>query len=312
MDKKYSIGLSTDITISEYDKLLNIYDDYIDYIYYSVPISDKFQSRKKLYKNFSIEKATDFLREVIDLFKSHHVKIELALNTYRITENDIALAYNYIEHSLKRMPDAIVSNHNMINSITAFFPDVYNIVSFNSYIKNESDLKRIPSCYNEIVLGSSSIRNCYFWKKVHDYNFKCRLLLNNGCSFNCGSCATANNCYNIFNQNLKKHSIDYLYALQSLYPSEVKKYISTNLYIDSYKISNRNCSFDYLIKCLDGYIYGDDKINDGIEHFYYWARLGHFGKYKYILNEKKVKYFKEIIWQNLPYTKMFTGAKKQK
>ena len=197
------------------------------------------------------------------------------------------------------MPDAIVSNYSIINEVNTLFPNVYNIVSFNSGIKDEFDLKRIPTIYDEIILGSSSIRNHYFWKKIHDNNFKCRLLLNNGCSFNCGSCANANQCYNIFNQNMKKYSIDYLYALQSLYPSEVEKYISTNPYIDGYKISNRNCSFDYLDKCLNGYINGDDKINDGIEHYYYWARLGHFGKYKHTLNENKINYFKEMIWKNL-------------
>lgn len=299
MIKKYSIGLSTDISINEYEKLLNRYGNYIDYIYFSVPLSDKFQSRKNLYTNLSIEKATYFLREVIDLFKLYHVKIELALNTYRLTKKDIELARNYVEHSLKRMPDAIVSNYSIINEINVLFPNVYNIVSFNSCIKNELDLKRIPTIYDEIVLGSSSIRNYYFWEKVHDYNFKCRLLLNNGCSFNCSSCANANQCYNIFNRNMKRYSVDYLYALQSLYPSEVKKYISTNPYIDGYKISNRNCSFVYLDKCLNGYINGDNKIDDGIEHFYYWARLGHFGKYKHTFDEKKISYFKKIIWENL-------------
>lgn len=299
MIKKYSIGLSTDITITEYQKLLVQYGDYIDYIYFSVPISDKFQSRKNIYTNFSMEKATFFLREVIDLFKLYNVKIELALNTYQITPEDIKLVSNYVEHSLKRMPDAIVSNYSLINKINIFFPNVYNIVSFNSCIKKELDLMHISNIYDEIVLGSSSIRNYYFWKKVHDYNFKCRLLLNNGCSFNCGSCANSNKCFDVFNQNVKRYSIDYLYALQSLYPSEVKKYISTNPYIDGYKISNRNCSFVYLKKCLDGYINGDDKINDGTEHFYYWARLSHFSKYKHTLNEKKINYFKEIIWGNL-------------
>lgn len=299
MIKKYSIGLSTELKINEYEKILCRYGEYIDYLYFSVPISDKFQSRKSIYANFTIEKATNYLKEVIDLFKSYHIRIELALNTYKITEKDIESAYNYVVHILKRIPDAIVSNYYFIDQIISLFPNIYNIVSFNSCIRTELDLECVPSIYNEIVLGSSTIRNYYFWKKVYNKGFRCRLLLNNGCSFNCGSCASANKCTDIFNRNLKQWSVDYLYALQSLYPSEVKKYISPNPYINSYKISNRNCSYDYLNKCLNGYINGDDKIEDGIEHFYYWGRLGHFGQYKYILNEEKIKYFKETIWKNL-------------
>lgn len=298
MDKKYSIGLSSDITIKEYEKLLADYHKYIDYVYFSVPISKIFQSREKLYINYSVDEATDFLRNVIDVFKCYHIKIELALNTYKITDNDIRLAYDYLKNTLQRMPDAIVSNYNYMKQIEELFPDIYNIVSFNSFIRNKADLQCIPKNYKEIVLGSSAIRNIQFWKEVKDKGFRCRLLLNNGCSFNCGSCANGNRCLEVFERNLQKNQINYLYALQSLYPSEVKQYISHNPYIYGYKISNRNCSYDYLRECLDGYIKGIDKTEEGVNCFYYWARLGHFSKYKLNLDEEIIRRYKKQIWEN--------------
>lgn len=299
MSKKYSIGLSTRISINEYKQLLIKYGNYIDFVYFSVPISEAFQSRKNIYSDFSIEEATVFLRDVIDLFKSFNVKIELTLNTYNISNDDLDLAYSYLINKLERMPDAIVSNCTLFDRIQEVFPDVYNIVSFNSFIRNEKDLEYVPKEYDEIIMGSSVIRDFEFWKKVQNKGFKSRLLLNNGCSFNCGSCATAAKCIDIFQHNLKRTHINYLYALQSLYPSEVSQYIANNSNLHGYKISNRNCSYNYLENCLSGYIEGENKEKYGVEHFYYWARLGHFGKYKNSLDEGKIMDLKKEIWEEI-------------
>lgn len=297
MRKKYSIGLSTDISCGEYRKLLERFGEYIDYVYFSIPISDRFQSRKNLYSKYSRNEATDFLSHVIELFRKFDIKIELALNTYRLSEQDLEDACHYLENELHEMPDAVVSNCKDINRIYELFPRAYHIVSFNSAVRTEKDLEKVPDCYNEIVVGSSGIRNEQFWKAIHAKGFQCRLLLNNGCSFNCHSCMRAELCKKTFEHNLQSVPINYLYALQSLYPSEVKKYIENNRYVDSYKISNRNCSYDYLEKCLSGYIEGNDHTDAGDRHFYYWARMSCFGEHKNELREDEIQMFKEKIWR---------------
>lgn len=294
--KKFSIGLSTEISLEEYEEILASFHKNIDYVYFSVPISRKFQSRANIYSNFTFDEATVFLIKAIRLFKTYNIKIELALNTYRLEIKDIEDAYLYCKNTLKIMPDAIVSNSKYIDTIIEIFPKVYNILSFNEAIRAESDLKRVSKFYDEIVIGSSAIRNFDLWKYINLKGFKCRLLLNNGCSFNCGSCNNAANCGLIFEKNLKEKDINYLYALQSLYPSELKKYIASNPYIYGYKISNRNCSAKYLHRCLEGYINGCNWENDGLYH-YYWARLKWFSKYKAKLNKEKIDNYKKDIWK---------------
>lgn len=295
--KKFSIGLSMDIDPSEYKELFIKYGEYIDYLYFSIPLGERFQTRKDLFAKYSLQDATEKIKKILNCALDYGINIELALNTYLLKKEDFFIAKQYCQKELKIVPSCIVSNLSYGIDIAAAFPDTDQIVSFNSGIKEENDLLNIPSCYNEIVISSSQIRNPVFWAKIKEYGFKTRLLLNNGCSFNCGTCKHAKDCNAIFENNIAKNGINYIYALQSIYPTEFKAEIENSLYLDGFKISNRNCTFKYLMNCLEGYITGNDDIACNYDEKYYlWGRLAHFSKYYNVINSTEVYNIKKQLW----------------
>ena len=86
-----------------------------------------------------------------------------------------------------------------------------------------------------------------------------------------------------FKNNLKEHSADYLYALQSFYPEELQKLLETDsLFVESIKISNRTDGYEYLDKCLDSYINlvsPDKYIAEDVKNYRLWSRLASFNPY---------------------------------
>lgn len=298
--KKFSIGLSMEIKLNEYEVLFHKYQDYIDCLYFSVPLGDKFQTRKNLFCGYNFQEATDKIKKILMCALNNGIKIELALNTYSLKKEDIINAKQYCQEYLETMPSCIVSILSNGMDIADVFDNVFQIVSFNNGIKDEKDLFKIPECYREIVLSQSQIRNPLFWTVIKKYGFKTRLLLNNGCSFNCGTCKNAKDCKSIFEKNIAQNGVNYVYALQSIYPSEFKEHLQNSLYLDSFKISNRNCSFEYLMNCLEGYISGnDDIIKNNHKKYYLWGRLAHFSKYYDIINDVEVYRIKKLLWNSI-------------
>lgn len=293
--QKFSIGLSMTISYEEYMLLFEKYSSIIDYIYFSIP-GDEYQTRHDIFKGFSTVNATNALKKCLNLASSYGIKTELALNTYLLTERHIRHAYNYCAEQLQVTPDAIVSIISYGEFIHEVFGETYQIVSFNSSIKNIEDINRIPSIYSEVVFGGSSIRNIELWKYAKTSGFKPRLLLNNGCSFNCGSCKSAKTCKEVFQRNLDHFGINRLYALQSIVPSEFHDHIVDNGFLCGYKISNRNCTYEYLDSCLNSYIENNEENLKYGQRFYLWCRLSHFCKFYPYIDFAKVKMIKDRIW----------------
>lgn len=276
--KKFEIGLSPFITPKEYDLLFSRFAENIDYIYYSVPLGLKFQTRKKLYNGKTIEENIEYLMQVFEVISDYNIKTELCLNTRGLLDEDIYAAMLFTQDILKINPDAIVSLSEYTDSIRRYFPHAYYIYSFNNGIITSNDLVIVPDVYKEIVIVPNALRNKELWNNIIKSSVKVRLLLNNGCSPNCLTCRRPEFCEAFFNSNLVKNGIDYVYATQSLFPSEFKQYIEANPYIDSYKISNRTSDYNYIYNCLSGYITGTD-FDGRTDSLYHWCRLGYFSPY---------------------------------
>ncbi len=283
------------ISYREYKVIFDRFSPYIDYIYFSVP-GDVYQSRRNIFNGYSFDEATKKLSACLNLASTYGIKKELALNTYRLDDKCIEQAYNYCYRLFNGSPDAVVSLVEYGNKIRDIFGNPVQIVSFNSSVRKPNDIEKIPDCFSEIVFGGPNIRDNEIWSYTKIKGFQPRLLLNNGCSFNCGGCKKANICKRVFETNLSEYGIDRLYAMQSIIPSEFNEYIEKNDTLCGYKISSRNCSFDYLIACLSGYIENKENISMYHNFYHLWCRLAHFQPFYQDINFSKVKSVKDMLW----------------
>lgn len=276
--KKFEIGLSPYISKDEYDIIFQQYAPYIDYVYYSVPLGSKFQTRKKLYANMSFEEASCYSIGVFSVIEKHNIHTELCFNSQRLEREDIQNTLIYVRDILGHMPEAVVSLREYAKFVTEYFPKTHLMYSFNNGIRNKADISLIPSIYKEIIIIPQMLQDKEMWNELQLTDFDIRVLLNNGCSPNCMTCRKPEFCEDIFNANITKYGVEYMYAHQSLFPSEFKQFIENEPCISAFKISNRTSDFRYLYNCLNGYVNGVDFENKTVS-LYNWCRLGYFGQY---------------------------------
>ena len=304
--KKFSIGTSLQISLDEYKYIINNYGKYIHDIYFSPPLGDKYHSRTTVMKELACIKAHDYLFEVLNLFKANGILIELALNTYNLADEDIINAIQYITSIIEI--DSIVTLNEYGHIVKKIIPNKQIIYSYNNGVRTQSDIDNIDNIFNEIVLGNSAIRNFNLVSYAKTKKFITKLLINNGCSFNCLWCRNDNLCKSIFEKNLKYFTVEQLYAMQSIFPWELHKYYLNNNNIDRLKISNRPCSFDYLTKCLYSYInnYDQDLIKNNVGYYHLWGRLGQIPHFYRSFDFKRINEFKKMLWENQIDLSMFT------
>ena len=99
-----------------------------------------------------------------------------------------------------------------------------------------------------------------------------------------------------FKRNLGTHSIEYLYALQSVLPNELYDGTIDLSAVDLLKFSNRTSSLEYSRKGLDSYISGNmlkyvrNKMNYSL-----YARMQGFWRCFLFLKLGKIKEAKEEV-----------------
>lgn len=291
LKSKLSIGISMDIEVDQYKDLLEDYSYYLDSVYFSPPLGNKFHTREKIAKQLSDKDNVIKLYKIIDLFYKHNIKIDCVLNRPSLKENDIIKALKFIRNE---MPvDQITCLDRNIEIINEFFPNIDKIYSYN----NDLTVKKIPTInksFSTVVAGKFFLRDENSLKKIVDNGFKVKLLVNNGCSFNCYGCQKGNRlCEEVFNNNLRYKTIEELYALQSFFPNELDSLLLSHGHlIDTIKISNRTSDYAYLKNCLKSYINVEDVdpyIMQDFNNYRLWLRLGWFSDKLSILNLDKVK-----------------------
>ena len=112
------------------------------------------------------------------------------------------------------------------------------VYSFNNFYNKE----KIPEYFSTVVLGKQYLRNFKEINHLIKDGRKIKLLLNNGCSFNCGTCRNGTEqCFETVKNNLVNNSLDDLFAIQTIFPWEL--YEITKRVEDYsklfFKISNR-------------------------------------------------------------------------
>lgn len=295
---KFSFGISLGISIDDYNKIIDKYKEYISSVYFSLPLGTEFHTRNSVVEEYSMTNAQERLFDILDLFKKNGIKLEVVINQYNIPKEKILSAIKYLKQEL--VVDSICTLDEYVETIRDNFPNQYLVSSFN----NDSKIIK-KDLYNEIVIGRKFLRDINYMRYINNLGLDVKLLLNNGCSFNCGTCrAGGKNCEKVFKQNLSKFNIEEIYALQSFWPYELErlKHKIDFKYIKEFKISNRPCTYKYLDDCLSSYIYNDEKkeeifLKEDINNYRLWGRLSHFNKYLDKLRIDEIKKIKDELWK---------------
>lgn len=293
LNKKISMGLSLSMSLDEYKMLLEKYGDYLHSIYFSPPIDGKFHSRIEVAEQFKNEENIKKFYKIIELMRNNNILLDCVINRPSISDDDVLSSIDCIK---ELNVDQITCLNRHIDIIDTYFPDKQKIFSYNNDF-HINDLKHITDKFSTIVVGKYLLRNPDMLKEIYDKGFNLKLLVNNGCSFNCKGCRNGSRqCKSTFLNNLENNSLNYLFALQSFYPFELYELLSSIEFpIESIKISNRTDGYTYLDRCLESYIYNvdtDNYIKDDIKNYRLWSRLATFYPYFNELDNEEIKKIK--------------------
>lgn len=293
--KKFSIGLSLETTLEEYKQLLDVFGIYIYDIFFSLPLGNDHHSRRQTAYEFSKEGAKDQFISILRLMKENGIKLEAALNTPMLNKNLVLEAFDYLQNYIDF--DSIVTLKDYGQMAKERFPQKQLVYSYNNEIRTKEHVDSVPPVFNEVVIGNSCIRDLQLLSYIKLKGFKNKLLVNNGCSFNCYWCNKPGTCKPIFYRNLEQYSAEELYALQSIFPWELHKYILNKVEIDRIKISSRPSGYDFISNCLYGYISNNDhELSKRPGYYNLWGRLGHFVSYYDSFDFDRINAIKEKIW----------------
>ena len=280
LKNKISIGLSLTISIEEYKIILDRYREYINSIYFSLPLGDIYHSRSDISRRFKDENIVNHFYEIINFFKENNIYLDCVFNKNSLNEKALIDGLKYLKSYTD--VDQITCFNEHVDIVNDFFPNVEKIYSYNNNL-NPSLIDSISELFDTVVVGKYFMRDYNLLKQVYDKGFELKLLVNNGCSFNCLGCGSGiEKCEETFNRNRKYSDINTMYAKQSFYPFELNELLDViDFPIKYIKISNRTSGFEYLYKCLESYIYNIDPIEyikDGNKYYRLWCRLAHFDR----------------------------------
>lgn len=246
--KRFSIGLCLSEDSQKSVDFFCKYQNWLDSVYFSLPLGKKFYSRTELSREYDAIGANEKLCHLIKVLKEFHIKSEVAINMYGLSEFDIEKAIDYMK-SNQIFPDEIVCLDEYGAQLKSAFPTCELKYSFNN--------PNPPTAqFDTIVVGKEYLRDEALRHQVIDAGSNLVLLLNNGCSFNCHyPCGDSNFCGAILECNLKKYNIDEIYAVQSFFPFELKKLLDEDPYSPQYrfKLSNRPLGIDFSARVMDSY-----------------------------------------------------------
>ena len=295
--KKFTIGLSLDITLNEYEELFKEFGDYICSVYFSPPLGEQFHSRKIIAEQFRHKRKIDLFYDILNLIKNNGIPLDAVLNTYSITSNDIEKFIEFVNHyeidEVTTLEEYGERLHKKLGINLTY--------SFNNGNKTAKDLADIPEYFDTVVLGTSYFHSPEIVNKIAN-DYKVKILPNNGCSVNCATCRNGSvRCRQVVESNLSRCSIDELFAIQSYFPWELKRLLEFVENTDNIivKISNRSSDYKYLRNCLSSYIDNTDveqMINNNKRNYYLWCRLGAMIPYYDDANITNIQHIKMNIW----------------
>lgn len=302
-EKKFSFGVSLNISLDEYEEILKKYNKYINSAYFSLPCGEEFHTRIRVIDEYNQNGSTERLIEILNLLKKYGIKIEAVINQYRISKEKLKEGLMFLKENIDVDSICILDEYRDV--VREYYPNIDLVYSFNNVPVLQSNFKNISKDYKTLVIGKELLRKYDVIKDIKEYGFEVKLLLNGGCSFNCGTCrAGSRRCVETYEKNLEKFTRTELYAIQSFFPWELDKItdILNHNEIDEFKISCRPCNKEYLEKCLESYIERkkneEDYIKENIKNYYLWGRQSEISKKTTDYDIKEINIIKKLLWEN--------------
>ena len=299
-NKKFNIGLTLETNLKEFEAFLKEYHQYIHSIFFSPPVNKYFHTRSKVYKMFFLPGKKKLFWDMLKLAKQYGIELELLLNTLVLDDDMIEKAsLVLVNHGIE--VDSVCFLKQYYESVLKYFPDKKYILSFNNGFRIAKEIDNIIENYkfDTLVLGSAFIRNNRLFSHLASCGKEVYLLLNNGCSFNCTTCNNVGTvCSHFFKENLKKHSLDYLYALQSIFPYELHEGIIDTTNITCFKISNRSNELKFVKNVIDSYMENEVEkyLKKSKDSYAYWGRAGYFWPHFKKINLENVLFYKAKLF----------------
>ena len=295
---KFNIGLTLSTNLKKFKCFLENYQQHIESVYFSLPLGVNHQTRQKIDRFFSRKKNVEMFWEMLRMIKGHGIELELLLNAYTLSPADVQAASQMLQAHQVEI-DAVCLQDPLYEEAVRCFPGKKMIYSYNNGLRTVADFDAIEQkhSYDYYVVGSASIRNNALFRHIRQAGKKVILLVNNGCSFNCRWCRTPGSCMKTFKQNLKTHSVEYLYALQTILPNELYDGTIDLSSVDLLKFSNRTSDLKYTQKGLDSYVSGTmlRYIRRNRMNYSLYARMQGFWRYFLFLRLEKIRKYKEEI-----------------
>lgn len=299
---KFSFGLSLNIELEQYEKIIEQFKPFLNSVYFSLPFGDEFHTRMGVRKEYSDKNALKKLLNILELFKKKGIKLEAIINQYHIDLNKLKSVLDYVDELFE--VDSICCLDEYFEIINNHYNGkMYIISSFNNGIVSINNIDCYKN-YNMLVLGKQFLRNIEDIKLVKQKGFDIKLLINNGCAFNCYSCREGQRkCVEVFKNNLKFYTPEQLYAKQSFFPWELKKLfvdLKGSQYIDEIKLSSRPCTYKYLKDCLESYIYNRNEkkyIEETTKNYHLWGRQANLIEYFSEFDVENLNKIKEKLWE---------------
>lgn len=282
--KRFNVGLTLETSAREFDRFLDEYHPYIHSLYFSPPLGKRYHTRSRVALEFLIPGKKRLFLHMLARARAYGIELELLFNTLRVDGGMVEAARAYLEeHGLA--PDSVCYLLPYEADVLRAFPAQKRILSFNNGFLSPRGIHAVLDAHagiSSVVLGSLFIRNNRFFSQLSARGVSPYLLLNNACSFNCDTCNnTASVCEAPFRRNLAHHSVEYLYALQSIFPEELTDGTIDTDKVALFKISNRSSDLTFLKNALDSYMTGEMQsyIKKDRRNLALWGRAGFFWPY---------------------------------
>lgn len=280
---KFNIGLTLETSPDEFRRFLDRYHPFLHSVYFSLPLGRRFQTRKKIALQSYDPRKKRLFWQLLALVREYGIGLELLLNSVTLDDRLIEKAAKTMErHGF--VPDSVCFLSQYYPAVERFFPTQKYILSYNNFYRSKAALDEVLDAHraDAVVLGAGFLRNSALFSHLAARGTQVYLLLNNGCSFNCATCAgSADRCADTFRQNLQQHSAAYLYALQSVFPCELTDGIIDCTDVTCFKLSNRSSDLSYLQTALDSYLHNEVRryVEADPNSYALWGRVGYFREY---------------------------------
>lgn len=298
LKQKFSLGLPVQSTIAEFTAFI---DDYACFIHdvYTSPIGDKsFHSRNLLAGYLSAGRSNEkYFYSCLEYLNKKNIKVNIAYNTPMLDMDSVARSLGDVRRKIR--VDGIVTLDKFYGVCRDLFPDAGIIYSYNNGIATIDDLP--DNRYDAVVLGGRHIRNCSLFTRARERGLKVKVMLDNGCLFNCpGVCFGKGNtsCKRRERQNIATCGVNTIYAAQSIMPWELHQHYIGKKLVDYYKVCSRTAVMPRIRRQMQTYI---ENINrpESIYDYLLWGKFrGPADEDLALIDIEMVRRIKEMIWES--------------